>query len=106
MSDFSSITSLEAAEDASREGSLVKVLLFPAELGGQDRPENLVYIPPHVWEIKSNSTEDLLSAVRGGMNDVAIVPEYRGTSFVPTKITITAASSGMAPGYKLEIGIW
>jgi hypothetical protein len=39
MSGFSSITSLKAAEDASREGYLVKALLFPAELGGQDRPE-------------------------------------------------------------------
>jgi len=40
------------------------------------------------------------------MSNVAVVPEYRGTSFVPTRITITAAHSGMPPEYKLEIGIW
>jgi hypothetical protein len=106
MPDFSCITSVKAAEDACRKGHLTKALLFPAELGGQDRPDNVVYIPPHVWEIKSNSIAGLLIAVRGGMSDVAVVPEYRGTSFVPTKITITAANSGMPPGYKLEIGIW
>jgi hypothetical protein len=106
MSDFSSITSLKAAEFASQEGSLLKVLLVPAELGGQDQPENVVYIPAQAWEIKRKSTDELLSAVRSGINDIEIVPEYRGTSFVPTKITITAASSGTVPGYKLEIEIW
>jgi hypothetical protein len=106
MADFSYIISLKAAEDAAREGCLLKILLFPKELGGQDRPENQVYIPTCVWEIKRNSTEELISAVRQGMNDVAIVPEYCGMSLVPTKITITAAFSGMPPGYTLEIGIW
>ena len=106
MSDFSSITSLKAAEDACRDGHLTRALLFPAELGGQDLPENVVYIPAHVSEIKTNATVELLSAVREGMSDVAVVPEYRGTSFVPIKITITAANPGMSPGYALDIEIW
>jgi len=106
MPDFSSITSVTAAEDACRQGHLTKALVFPAELGGQDRPDNVVYIPPLVWEVKNNSIAGLVSAVRGGMSNVAVVPEYRGTSFVPTRITITAAHSGMPPEYKLEIGIW
>jgi hypothetical protein len=106
MIEFSSIASLKDAEDACRRGHLTKALLLPSELGGQDRPENVVYIPPHISEIKKDSTAELLSAVRGGMNDVAVVPEYRGVSFVPAKITITAAIPGMPPGYKREIRIW
>jgi hypothetical protein len=106
MSGFSSITSLKAAEDACREGRLMKTLLFPAELGGRDIPANVVYIPPDAWKMKGESTAELLDAVRGGMRDVAVVPEYRGASFVPTKITITAAHSGMPHHYKLEIRIW
>ena len=106
MPDFSSITSLKAAEDACREGRLMKTLLFPTELGGQDVPQNVVYVPPDAWEKKGGSTAELLDAVRGGMRDVAVVPEYCGTSFVPTKIIITAAHSGMPHQYKLEIRIW
>jgi hypothetical protein len=106
MLDFSSITSLKAAEDACRDGRLMKMLLLPAELGGQDLPENVLYVPPVACEMKNESTAELLDAVRGGMREVAVVPEYRGTSFVPTKITITAAQSGVPHQYKLEIRIW
>jgi hypothetical protein len=106
MIEFSSVVSLKDAEDACRRGHLTKAFLLPSELGGQDRPDNVVYIPSHISEMKNSSTAELLSAIRGGMSDVAIVPEYRGMSFVPAKITITAAIPGMPPGYKLEIGIW
>lgn len=106
MADYSSIVSSRAAEEACQQGLLVKTLLLPSELGGQDRPENVVFIPPHVLEIKSNATAELLAAIRSGMNDVAVTPEYRGMSFVPTMIRISAANSGMPPGYELEIGIW
>jgi hypothetical protein len=106
MLDFSSITSLKAAEGAWREGHLKRALLLPAELGGQDCPENIVYITPHAWDLKINSTTELLDAVRKGMNNVTAVPEYRGTSFVPIKITMTAGDLGMSPVFKLEIAIW
>jgi len=104
--EFSSITSFKAAEDACREGRLMKTLLFPAELGGRDIPENVVYVPPEAWEMKSDATAELVDAVRGGMCDVAVVPEYRGRSFVPVKIAITAAHSGLSHPYRLEIRIW
>ena|SRR6266571_4492332 len=106
MPDFSSITSMKAVEDACREGRLMKTLLLPAELGGRDLPENVVYLPPAAWEMKENSTPELLGWVRGGMRDVAVVPEYRGTSFVPTKIIITAAGSKSPNPCELEIRIW
>lgn len=106
MSDFSSIVSMRAVEEASQKAQLMKTLLLPAELGGRDVPENVVFIPPHAKEIKENSTNELLSAVRQGMTEVAVFPEYRGTSFVPSKIIISAARSGMRPEYELEIRIW
>lgn len=97
---------MRAAENACNEGFLIKTLLLPEGLGGRDCPENVVYIPPHAWEIKDNSTVELLNAVGKGMVDVAVVPTYRGMSFVPTQITITAAHPGMPLGYMLEIEIW
>jgi hypothetical protein len=106
MSDFSSITSMKAVDDACREGRLVKALLLPEELGGQDIPENVVYIPPDSWELRREATTELLDVVSEGMRDVAVVPEYRGASLVPTKIITTAARSGLSHHYKDEILIW
>lgn len=106
MLDFSLITSLKAAEEACLHGDLIKILLLPAELGGRDIPENVVYVPPHVYEIKEHSTAELLSAVRMGMREVAVVPVYRGASVVPAKISITAARAQLQPGYEFDIGVW
>jgi hypothetical protein len=106
MTDFSLIISSIAAENACSDGRLIKVLLFPIELGGQDQVDNVVYIPPHAWDIKRQSTAELLVAVREGMTDVAVVPEYRGSSFVPTTLKVSATKPGLSMGYELEIKIW
>lgn len=106
MADYLHISSLEAAEDARRNGHLVKVFLLPAELGGRDVPENVVYVPLHIEEIKRASDAALMNAVRQGMSEVAVVPGYREMSFVPTKIAITATQTGTVPQYELEISVW
>lgn len=106
MADFSSISSIEAAEDACKAGRLTKTLLFPAELGGQDLPENVVYVPQHVAAVKDGSNDSLFSAVRRGLSEVEVVPNYRDGSFVPGKITITAAYPGESPEYQFEIEVW
>ena len=106
MSDFSSICSLEDVQSACEEGRLAKILLLPDELGGREIPENVVYVPLHLLETKKNSTVELINVVRNGLNDIHVFPEYRGTSIVPAKISITAARKGMPPEYELEIRIW
>lgn len=106
MVDFSSINSLDAALRLCETDRLVKTLLLPVELGGQNIPENVVFIPPNLIEAKDSATAELIDAVHAGMIEVAIIPEYRGASFVPHKILITAAYPGKSPEYELEIGIW
>ena len=43
--DYSNVTSREKAQALEAKGELVKILLFPAEFGGPDTPENVVYVP-------------------------------------------------------------
>jgi hypothetical protein len=106
MDDFSNIISLNSAEKACRDGRLVKTLLLPAEIGGLERPENVIFIPPHALLIKNQSTTELLSAIRMGMIEVAVTPEYRAASVVPTKILISASLPKEKAGYSIDIGIW
>ena len=106
MLDFELIISADIAEDIAAKGQLVKKLLLPEELGGKYVPENAVFLPPHIEKIKDSSTRDLISSVYRGLTEVSIVPEYKGESFVPSRIFITAARPGAPPEYELEIGIW
>jgi len=106
MLDFSSVTSLKMAEHASKDALLLKTLLIPEGLGGRDLPENVVFIPPGAKEAKDRATLDLIGAVRMGVTEITVVPEYRDASFVPSRIFITAARPGAPPEYELEIGIW
>ena len=52
--DFSKITSVEQAIEAK----LSKILLFPEEFGGLDEPNNVVYVPYEIAQIKDQITGD------------------------------------------------
>lgn len=106
MLDFALITSVDMAEYIVAKGQLVKKLLLPEELGGKYVPENTVFLPPHIEKIKDSSTRDLISSVYRGLTEVSIVPGYKGESFIPNRIFITAAHPGAPPEYELEIEIW
>jgi len=106
MISFSQVTSLNSAEEALAHGDLIRVQLLPVELGGTDVPENIVYIPPSAKEDKDKSTSMLLKAIQDGMNQINIVPKYSGSSFVPNKISITAAALGAPPEFRVEVDIW
>lgn len=106
MDDFSNIISLNSADKACRDSRLVRTLLLPAEIGGLERIENVIFIPPRALLIKNHSTSELISAIRMGMIEIAVTPEYRGTSLVPTKILISASPPNEKAGYSLEIEIW
>jgi len=106
MLDFASITSIGMADEIIGKGQLVKKLLLPEELGGKYVPENTIFLPPHIEKIKDTSTRDLISSVYKGLTEVSVIPEYKGESFVPCRIFITAARPGAPPEYELEIGIW
>ena len=106
IENFSSIASLEDAQDACQSGILTKMLLLPIEFGGEDIPENLVYVPPGVSKRMKESVDFLMDSVRSGLSEIEVRPEYRGLSFVPIKIRLTARCPGSALQKELEIPIW
>lgn len=106
VTGMAAITSREAAEAAWRAGKLARIHLFPIELGGEDRPENVVYVPRWVTEQKDLTTRTVATLVRQGMAEkLEVKPVYKGASFVPSKLLITASKGGETR-FSGDIEIW
>jgi hypothetical protein len=105
--DYSQVTSREAAVKLEAEGKLFKVLLFPAEFGGEDVAVNVVYVPAGIPGIKDQITGTLIRFFNEGLIDkLTVQPEYKGNSFVPSKIHLKATHSQKGGGFEPTIDIW
>lgn len=105
--DLSQVDSLDKAMAHATEGRLFKILLFPAEFGGQDVPQNVVYVPAGIPEIKDQITGILMGFVEEELIDnLQVMPEYKGDSFVPTKINMKTSRSGKEGEFNPTIEIW
>jgi len=88
--DFSEIDSNEKAFDLFNKKQLAKLYLMPLEFGGLDGPMNCLFVPEFVVELKSRfdvMIKNLLS--EGKKLRYAANPEYKGKSFIPSKLHIT-----------------
>lgn len=103
---FGHVETLDALAAETDAGVLKPVLLLPKELGGQDVAENIVYVPDHAIQAQSAGLDGLITAIRNGLTDVSIAPEYKGLSLVPTRIHITAGKPGAEPQYRFQNKIW
>lgn len=105
--DCASITSLEAAQACAQAGQLVQTYLFPVELGGEANPQNIVYLTKQAGDEKERITKELLALAQAGtINKASLVPEYRGDSFVPARIFVTAWRDGEPVHCEMKIDIW
>ncbi|WP_368194484.1 hypothetical protein [Aeromonas sp. R2-2] len=105
--NFSHVDSREKAMALVQEGKLFKILLFPSEFGGEDIPQNSVYVPAGIPEIKDQIIGTLIRFVEQGFIDnMQVNPEYKGNSFVPSKIKIRTSHSGKEGEFNPTIEIW
>ncbi len=92
--DFSHVDSLEKAVALAKEGKLFRILLIPQEFGGSDSPENSIYVPPGIPEVKDQMTGTIIRFAEQGLIDsLNVSPEYKGESFVPASIRIETSHS-------------
>lgn len=103
--DFSQVDSQAKAETLFQEGKLEKLYLMPLEFGGVEIPQNIVYVPIGVANIKSgidnNTVRPLVEA--GKVSQYTATPAYEGSSFIPSAITIVASDPG---SFTTTINIW
>lgn len=105
--DFSKVTSVAKAKELEAKGELVKILLFPAEFGGEDIPANVVYLPVIAAEAKNMITGTLVKFVKDDLIDnLSVEPEYKGKSIVPTRIVMKATHETKEGQFVPSIEIW
>jgi hypothetical protein len=105
--DYSVVDSAEKAQALCREGKLEVLYLFPLEFGGKEIPQNTLYVPPGIAAIKQqidSMIRDLVMA--GAVMEYTAVPEYKGDSFIPSKIKITTSHPEKPGGVNPTINIW
>lgn len=104
--DYSHVTSI-AARRLARSGELVRIYAFPLELGGRKDPENIVYIPPAAREPLDIAVRALKRQVEDGLADrMEVIPEYRGTSVVPSRIRFRAWHGSKPGSLELAMAVW
>lgn len=104
--DFSAIDAHEKVEEAAQKGILHPLYLMPLRFNGAESPDNRLFVPRAAVELKDrydDMVEDLL--VQGKVSGYSCTPVYKGKSFVPSKITITASKDGR-PVFTETIEVW
>ena len=88
--DYSAVDSLAKAVDLYNKKQLGKIFFMPLEFGGEDAPQNTIYVPAHVVVFKTRFDAMVEKLLREGKKiGYSVNPEYKGTSFIPSKVIIT-----------------
>jgi hypothetical protein len=103
--DYSAVTSREHVADLTAKGELIAMLMMPEALGGRAVPENLLYVPPFVAELKIQTDERVIYPMirAGNVTRYNVEPVYSGRSFVPIAVKIHASEPGK---FSTTIRIW
>ncbi len=107
MPDFANYQTLPSVRALAGEGKLVKLLLFPAEFGGEDVPPNVVYVPVKAASAHGTIVGTLRRMIReGSLDRMEVKPVWKGKSFVPGAIRFHAWHSAKAGSFDPEIVVW
>jgi hypothetical protein len=103
--DFSEIDSQKKAVEMFRRGKLEKLFLMPLEFGGQDIPDNVLYVPIGVAAAKGRIDNGIIAELvrKGKVSQYTANAKYQGESFIPIAIEIVASDPGK---FTTTIAIW
>jgi len=104
--DFSAVDSHEKVEALAKQGVLAPLYLMPLRFNGEESASNRLFVPPVAVTLKDrydDMVEKLLT--EGKVNGYSCTPEYKGNSFVPSKIEVVAKKDGQ-PVFSETIQIW
>lgn len=103
--DWSYVDSPEKAKALVTTGVLVELLLVPEEFGGPRVPENTVYVPPVVEEMKYRTDMNIIRPLimDGRVTLYIATPEHVGPCMVPIAIMLKATEPGQ---FTCNLAIW
>jgi len=103
--DYSAVDSRAKAQRLVEIGELVDLLMLPENFGGSRQPENIVFVPPRVADLKEHIDEDIVRqlVVEGKVTEYSVQPTYARGSLVPVGLTVTATNPST---FAQHIVIW
>lgn len=107
LSDYSDVVSLSNARELVDLGELAPLYLIGLRFGGAEDMSNCVFVPPEAAAEKDQYDDiiaDLLE--EGRIKSFSCVPQYKGRSAVPCRITITAKRESGSVEFEETINIW
>lgn len=103
---FIDVDSNEKAIDLANKGVLKPLYLMPLRFSGEESAQNRVFVPQAIVELKDrydDIVEELL--IQEKVNGYLCTPEYKGNSFIPSKISLVAKKDGI-PIFTETINVW
>lgn len=105
--DFTDVDSKQKLMSLVEQGKLERVYLFPLEVGGQETELNAVYLPIGFRDVKKKIDGTILRLAQDGLiSDLKVHPEYKGRSFVPSRIIIKAGHPEKPGRLDTTIEVW
>lgn len=103
---FQGIDSRQKIADYARRGILMPLYLMTPRFGGEETMENAVFVPPEAVWIKERYDDVLENLLQEGkINNYSCEQEYKGDSFVPSKILVQAFKDGVQV-FCQTINVW
>ena len=103
---FEGITTRAQAMEMHRRLVLDRLCLVPARFGGGEGEENFLYVPETTVSYK-NRCDDMIAYLfrEGYANRYECVPEFRGESVIPCRVTVRAFD-GETQVYGEVLEVW
>lgn len=87
--DFSEVDSFKKAARLHKKGKLSKIYMMPIDFGGDDSQVNTLFVPEFVKTFKDKVDKRIETLLYDGKKlSFEALPEYKGKSFVPSKLKI------------------
>lgn len=103
---FEEIDSIEKAKAECKKKNLVRSYIVSPKIGGTKDDSNVVFVPFNINGIKG--CYDCVAQCYledGTAKTYECIPEYKGNSVVPCKLTIVCGKDGEEV-YRQEINVW
>lgn len=103
---FVEIDSNEKVMELVNNGVLQPLYMMPLRFDGKESVRNRIFAPPVIVELKERY-DDMIEQLhrQDKVSSYSCIPEYRGKSTIPSKLTIIAGKDGMAV-FTETINIW
>lgn len=104
--NFSEINSMDKVIEACKKGLLKPMYIMPLRFNGKEISQNTLYVPEVAVMLK-DSCDDIVEELlnKGRVNGYEGIPEYKGNSLVPSKLTIVTKMESK-PIFTETINIW